>query len=156
MDCHRILWQIYGIFSNNFLNYFGPWAIKLLLIHKDNRSHDKDGQKNRVEVMRCTTPGDAAHNLIYVIVYPIHVITLLLRRAGQGGQGWQFVFACQVRVVSTHTYLTIWVNTNPACLLNGSRFLNPNMTHLLNGSIVSTCLSDFIKMKKNIYEKTSK
>ena len=34
------------------------------------------------------------------------------------------------------------------CLLNGSRFLNLNMTCLLNGSIVSTYLSNFIKMKK--------
>ena len=34
------------------------------------------------------------------------------------------------------------------CLLNGSRFLNLNTTCLLNGSIVSTYLSNFIKMKK--------
>ena len=30
------------------------------------------------------------------------------------------------------------------------------MAHLLNKLIVSTCLLDFIKMKKNIYEKTNK
>ena len=40
------------------------------------------------------------------------------------------------------------VNTNLTCLLNGSRFLNPNTTYLLNGLITSTCLTDFIKMKK--------
>ena len=58
------------------------------------------------------------------------------------------MFVCRVRVVSTHEYLTIWVNTNPTCLLNGSRLLNPNMTRLLNGLIVSTYLSEFIKMKR--------
>ena len=50
--------------------------------------------------------------------------------------------------MSTHDYPTIWINTNPTCLLNGSRFLNRNTTHLLNGSIVLTCLLDFIKKKK--------
>ena len=58
------------------------------------------------------------------------------------------MFVCRVRVVSTHEYLIIWVNPNSTCLLNGSRFLNPNRTHLLNESIVSTCLSDFIKINK--------
>ena len=48
------------------------------------------------------------------------------------------------------------LNTNPTRLLNGLRFLNPNMIHLLNRSIVLTFLSDFIKMKKKIYEKTNK
>ena len=33
-------------------------------------------------------------------------------------------------------------------LLNESKFLNPNMTYLLNRSVVSTCLSNFIKIKK--------
>ena len=56
------------------------------------------------------------------------------------------MFACQIRVVLTHEYPTIWVNTNLTCLLNGSRFLNPNTTHLLNELVVSTCLS---KRKKN-------
>ena len=51
-------------------------------------------------------------------------------------------------VVSTHEYSIIWVNINPICLLNRSRFLNPSMTHLLNESVVSNCLLDFIKMKK--------
>ena len=50
--------------------------------------------------------------------------------------------------MSIYEYLTIWVNTNPMCLLNGLRFLNPNMTHLLNGLVVSTCLLDFIKTRK--------
>ena len=59
------------------------------------------------------------------------------------------MFVCQVRVVSTHKYLTIWVNPNLTCLLNRLRFLNPNTTHLLNGSVILTCLSYFIKMKKN-------
>ena len=56
------------------------------------------------------------------------------------------MFACQIRVVLTHEYLIIWVNTNLTCLLNGSRFLNPNTTHLFNELVVSTCLS---KRKKN-------
>ena len=60
------------------------------------------------------------------------------------------MFVCQVRVMSTHDYPTIWINTNPTCLLNRSRFINRNTTHLLNGSIVLTCLSDFIKKKKNL------
>ena len=59
------------------------------------------------------------------------------------------MFACWVRVMSTNEYLTIWVNINQIHLLNESRFLNPNTTCLLNGSIVSTHLSDFIKEKKN-------
>ena len=63
------------------------------------------------------------------------------------------MFACGIRIVSTHEYSTIWVNTNPTCLLNRSKFLNPNMTYLLNGSIVSTCLSYFMKMKKKIMKK---
>ena len=60
------------------------------------------------------------------------------------------MFACRVHVVSTHEYPTIWVNTNSAFLLNGSRFLNLNKTHLLNRSIMSICLSNFMKMKKKI------
>ena len=71
-------------------------------------------------------------------------------------QGWQFVFMCRVRFVSTHEYSAIQINTNPTCLLNRSRFLNPNMTRLLNGSIVSTCLLDFIEMKKKIIKKINK
>ena len=56
--------------------------------------------------------------------------------------------------MSTHEYLTIYVNINLTCLLNGSRFFDPNMIHLLNGLVVLTCLSDFIKMKKKKnYEK---
>ena len=67
------------------------------------------------------------------------------------------MFACRVHVVSTHEYPTIWVNINPTCLLNGSKFLKPNMTHLLNGSVMSTCLLDVIKMKKKKnYEQTNK
>ena len=58
--------------------------------------------------------------------------------------------------MSTHVYPIIWVNTNSTCLLNESRFLNPNTTYLLNGLVVSTCLSNFIKMKKIFYEKTKK
>ena len=61
------------------------------------------------------------------------------------------MFACRVRDMSIHEYPTIWANTNPTCLLNRSTFLNPNMIHLLNGSIVSTYLLDFIKMKKKNY-----
>ena len=60
------------------------------------------------------------------------------------------MFACQIRVVLTLEYPTIWVNTNRTCLLNGSRFLNPNTTHLLNELVVSTCLLNFIKKKKKI------
>ena len=73
------------------------------------------------------------------------------------------MFACQIRVVLTHEYPTIWVNTNLTCLLNGSKFLNLNTAYLLNGLVVLTCLSNFIKMKKKkiyiyiyIYEKTNK
>ena len=53
-----------------------------------------------------------------------------------------------LRVILAYEYLTIWVNLNLTCLLNGLEFLNSNTTYLLNGSIVLTCLSDFIKMKK--------
>ena len=60
--------------------------------------------------------------------------------------GWQFVFLCQVRVMPSHEYWTIWVNPNSTCLLNRLRFLNPNTTHLLNGSVLSTLLSDFISL----------
>ena len=55
--------------------------------------------------------------------------------------------------IDSHRYSTIWVNSNPTCLLNGSGFFNPNTTYLLNGLVVLTCLSDFIKMKKK--EKTN-
>ena len=62
------------------------------------------------------------------------------------------MFACRVCVVSNHKYPSIWVDTNSTCLLNESRFLNPNMTHLLNEAVMSTYLSNFIKMKKkNVY-----
>ena len=63
------------------------------------------------------------------------------------------MFAYWVHVMLTHEYPIIWVNINPTCLLNGSRFLNPNTINLLNGSVVLTCLLDFIKMKKNIFMK---
>ena len=36
------------------------------------------------------------------------------------------------------------------------KILNPNPTHLLNGSVVSTCLVDFIKIKKKIMKKQKK
>ena len=62
--------------------------------------------------------------------------------------GWQFVFECRVCVMSINEFSTIWVNTNLTHLLNESRFLNPNTTCLLNGLVVSTNLSDFIKVKK--------
>ena len=39
-------------------------------------------------------------------------------------------------------------DTNPTRLLNGSGFLNPNVTYILNGLVVLICLSNFIKMKK--------
>ena len=45
-------------------------------------------------------------------------------------------------------YLTICVNTNPIHILNRSRLVNPNTTFLLNGFVMSTHLSDFIKAKK--------
>ena len=61
---------------------------------------------------------------------------------------WLYGFVCRVHVVSTNEYLTIWVNFNLTCLLNRSKFLNSNTTHLLNGLVVSTCLSDFIKTKR--------
>ena len=99
-----------------------------------------------------TVAKKLCNNLQYYIFF-----FLLYKNATKSkNQGWQFVFACRVRVVSSHEYSTTQVNTNPTCLLNGSRFLNPNPTHLLNGSVVSTCLVDFIKMKKKIYEKTKK
>ena len=66
------------------------------------------------------------------------------------------MFVCQVRVMFTHDYPTIGINTNPTCLLNGSRFLNRNTTHLLNWSIVLTCLSDFIQKKKILVMNFSK
>ena len=55
---------------------------------------------------------------------------------------------CRVRVVSTHGYSIIWVSPNWTCLLNELGFFNPNTIHLLNGSVISTCLSNFIKTKK--------
>ena len=58
--------------------------------------------------------------------------------------------------MSTHECLTIWVNTNPICLLNELRFLNSNTTYLLNELVKSPCLSDFIKIEKKNYEKTNK
>ena len=58
---------------------------------------------------------------------------------------WQFLFECRARVLLTYKYLTICVNINLIRLLNTSRFINPNKTCLLNRSIVSTRLSDFIK-----------
>ena len=61
---------------------------------------------------------------------------------------WLYGFVCRVHVVSTNEYLTIWVNFNLTCLLNRSKFLNSNTTHLLNGLVMSTCLSDFIKTKR--------
>ena len=63
------------------------------------------------------------------------------------------MFTCQDRVMSTHERLTIWVNTNPICLLNELRFLNSNTTHLLNELVKSSCLSDFIKIEKKITKK---
>ena len=51
--------------------------------------------------------------------------------------------------MSVHVMSTVWsINPSPSCLLNGSEFLNPNIIHLLNRVVVSTCLLDFIKMKK--------
>ena len=52
------------------------------------------------------------------------------------------MFACWVCFVFTYEYPTIWVNTNPTCLLNKSRFIDSNTTHLLNGSV-------FIKFYQN-------
>ena len=40
---------------------------------------------------------------------------------------------CQVCVVLTHEYSTIWVNPNLTCLLNELGFFNLNTIHLLNG-----------------------
>ena len=70
------------------------------------------------------------------------------------------MFTYRVRVISTNEYLTILVNTNLTRLLNGSGFLNPRMTCLLNGSVMLTRLLpikkkmlthllDFIKAKQN-------
>ena len=50
--------------------------------------------------------------------------------------------------MSIYEYLTIWVNNNPTHLLNGSRFLNPNITCLSNDSLALIRLSNFIKPKK--------
>ena len=58
------------------------------------------------------------------------------------------MFVCEVCVTSTNEYSTICVNINPIRLLNGSRFTNPNTTCLLNGSVMLTHLSNFIKAKK--------
>ena len=58
-------------------------------------------------------------------------------------------------VMLTREYSIIWVKTNPTCLLNGSRSFNPNMTYLLNGWIVLTYLSNFIK-KKLMKKQTNK
>ena len=33
--------------------------------------------------------------------------------------------------------------------INKLRFFNPNITHLLNKPVMSTCSSDFTKKKKN-------
>ena len=58
------------------------------------------------------------------------------------------MFACRIHVVLTYKYSTIWINTNPTCLLNGVRSLNFNMIYLLNGLIMSTRLTNYIKVKK--------
>jgi len=47
-----------------------------------------------------------------------------------------------------YDYMGVSTLTQPTCLLNGSRFINSSMTHLLNGLIMLICLSDFIKMEK--------
>ena len=60
---------------------------------------------------------------------------------------------CRVRVVLTHAYPTIWVNTNLTYLLNESRFLNPNTTHLLNESVVSPIYQILSKWKKRLRKK---
>ena len=52
--------------------------------------------------------------------------------------------------MSTYEYSTIWINTNSTHLLNKLKFINPNTTFLLNRVVVSTYLSDFIKLKKNV------
>ena len=62
--------------------------------------------------------------------------------------GCQFVFACQVHVMSTYEYSIICVKTNPTRLLNELGFLKPNTTYLLNKSVISTRLPSFIKAKK--------
>ena len=59
------------------------------------------------------------------------------------------MFACRIWVVSTHAYSIIWINTNLTCLLIRPGFLNPNKICLLNGLVISTYLSAFIKVKKN-------
>ena len=64
------------------------------------------------------------------------------------------MFDCEIRVMLAYEYSTIWVNANLTCLLNRSEFLNPNITHLLNGSIVLIYLLDFI-YKKNKKKKTN-
>ena len=66
------------------------------------------------------------------------------------------MFAYWVHVVLTHEYPIIWININPTCLLNGLRFLNPNTINLLNVLVESINLSDFIKIIKKNYKKTSK
>ena len=58
------------------------------------------------------------------------------------------MFTCRVHVVSTNEYSTIWVNIDPTHILNESKFFNPNTTYLLNKSVLSIHLSDFIKVKK--------
>ena len=58
------------------------------------------------------------------------------------------MFTCQIRIVSTNEYSTILINTNLTRLLNELRFLNPNMTYLLNRTIMSTHLLYFIKEGK--------
>jgi len=50
--------------------------------------------------------------------------------------------------MSTYKYLTMWVNNNPTHLLNRLKFFNLNMTCLLNGLVMSTHLSNFIKAKE--------
>ena len=58
------------------------------------------------------------------------------------------MFACRIHVVLTYKYSIIWVNTNLTCLLNGVRSLNFNMIYLLNGLVMSTRLTNYIKVKK--------
>ena len=59
------------------------------------------------------------------------------------------MFACWICVVSANEYSIVWVNTNQTRLLNKSRFLNPNITCLLNGLVVLIHLYDFIEAKQN-------
>ena len=56
-------------------------------------------------------------------------------------------------VIHVHILGTIWVDTNLTYLLNRSKFINPNMTCLLNGSLMSARLSYFIKAKKKYKKK---